>query len=207
MSIKKLLLAGLFAGSIFGKVYSQSIEKHFSTNEFPNTVRVSKYKQFGKKLDNFSFVDFSKDDYFARTRTKQKMVGQLSARLETKHGNNFLDKASLGVNYNLQVVGADVNTYVLPTWFNKEGFIDESTIAGVSLSKGFEYSLFGKDMKANMFAFGEYNIPNHQWNYGEIELYTSGKESNLELGLGFKLTNNSHKMPKLNPQLMLKYSF
>lgn len=157
-------------------------------------------------LNVYSFQELSKSGFFGRAFFKAPIVKGLSGRLDTKHvhqGEAQLDNFGLGVSYALKAGNFKGEVKVVPLNYTVQNGYNDAIIAGASL--GYCIPINEGKYKIDVSAFGEIDVNNGKFIYGEGRAGLSKKDSKLSVSAGADFVGDGDLIPKVHPAVSLNY--
>lgn len=192
------------ANSLFAQ-NNNNIEAHITNGEGNPRARINLFNKLPGGIKNYTFADLKPESYFVRNINNRELVNGLSLRFDSKHSNKFTDHAGLGLQYKLPLKDWTVNIASQPVWINTEGESLPLQTAFASIAKDWDVKGQKHEWNIQLRAFGEYNLNNNQWGYGEINTYIGTEKGVWKLGLGADLYNQGTSLPQVQPKVLLQY--
>lgn len=170
--------------------YIQTTQESNSLGSYPEA---NVFYGLPRGISGYTFLDLYNHDggYFGRTSwTKDfRDTDELALKLEGNHINTPLSDIGFGARVNIPKLPESIygNVSLMPFYFNKKGVVTKSLFQ--------YYATTNLPYNLNLSSFGEWNLRNGQWEYGEVEL---AKDLGFfRAGYNCVLLNNSDAIPTL----------
>ncbi len=161
----------------------------------------------------YSFIEFyPKDGFFSKTMASTSINKHgTNAYVETKNSNLFNDKIAVGMSQSFGIGPVYGSVKAMPAWFDKTGYVANSTTVGGFAGVGFNIPIGKTDFKVDITAFADINVAKKggpQWDYGEIEAKVAipTKIGKFNLGAGYNFNSTGKFKPDAQFRVNIGYS-
>lgn len=203
MSKLKNILAGVALATVValsGQTAKAQSNVEYIQNAKQETSRIrpNLFYNLPGDVKAYTFIEFYNDgdNYFAKTTLNKSLGHGISARTEIKNSSFFKDYAKLGMTYSLPIDGVSSSLKFLPFNVNTSGEFSSPMTVGYSVSK--------KWGPVSLSSFGEYDIANKTWGYGET--YVGYNVGQFEIAAGVDIRSDLENVIKLDPGVKLTFT-
>ncbi len=189
-----------------------NIEYHETGNPETRKARLNLFYELPGNTKAYSFIEMDKTGYFARTMANTPINKKgTGVKTEMKNSNKFKDHLGIGIEQKFKVAGVNTAIKALPLWTNIEGYMNNTVVVGVSVSKQWgNIHILNKEFQVQISTFAELNVAakkGPKWGYGEInaEIQIPTKAGQFDLGAGYDLYGKEKLMPDTQFRVKIGY--